>query len=152
MFFFLCIANISNFIHVFPISFLIVEKFFIDFLFTFVSEFILCIIMEQEKKKNISWISILINKYTVLIFFFLVYVTFFDEHNLIKRFKNLNEIGKLNSELDIYQKKIQDDRDEIYKLLNDTEYLEKYAREKYFMRRPDEDVFIFRDSIQTEEK
>jgi cell division protein FtsB len=108
--------------------------------------------MEQEKKKNISWISILINKYTVLIFFFLVYVTFFDEHNLIKRFKNLNEIGKLNSELDIYQKKIQDDRDEIYKLLNDTEYLEKYAREKYFMRRPDEDVFIFRDSIQTEEK
>jgi cell division protein FtsB len=108
--------------------------------------------MELEKKKNISWISILINKYTVLIFFFLVYVTFFDEHNLIKRFKNLNEIGKLNSELDIYQKKIQDDRDEIYKLLNDTEYLEKYAREKYFMRRPDEDVFIFRDSIQTEEK
>lgn len=108
--------------------------------------------MEQEKTKSRKWIRVLINKYTILIFIFLVYVTFFDDHNLIKRFRNAAEIEKLNSELDIYQMKIRESRDEIYKLQNDTAYLEKYAREKYYMRKPDEDVFIFRDSTITEEK
>jgi len=121
-------------------------------LFTFVSKLNPDYFMEQEKTKGRKWIRVLINKYTVLIFIYLVYVTFFDDHNLIKRFKNASEIEKLNTELDIYQKKIKESRDEIYKLQHDTAYLEKYAREKYYMRRPNEDVFIFRDSTKTEEE
>lgn len=92
------------------------------------------------------------NKYVVVFVIFAIYITIFDDHNLISRIQRKDEIGKLENDLNFYKSEIQTNRDEIFKLLNDSTYLEKYAREHYYMRKSDEDVFIFKDSLINDQK
>jgi cell division protein FtsB len=108
--------------------------------------------MNKNNPRKINFIKLLLNKYVVVFVIFVLYLTFFDDHNLISRFQRNTEISKLENDLNFYKSEIQADRDEIYKLLNDSSYLEKYARENYYMRKSDEDVFIFRDSVETEKE
>jgi cell division protein FtsB len=75
---------------------------------------------------------------------FFLFLTFFDDHNLIKRYKNGQEIKKLEQEYQNYLNKIELDRDRIQKLNHDTVFLEKFAREKFYMKKDDEDVFIIK--------
>ena len=101
----------------------------------------------MEKKKN-SFLEIvktvLLNKYSFVLFIFLLYLIFFDDHNLIKRYQTKQEIKKLEQEYQYYLDKIHLDKEEIKKLKQDSIYLEKFAREKYYMKKNDEDVFIFK--------
>ncbi|PGH38710.1 MAG: septum formation initiator [Candidatus Nephrothrix sp. EaCA] len=73
---------------------------------------------------------------------FLIWVTFLDSNDLISRYKMASRIRSLNRQKEYYLEKIKEvekDRDE---LLNNPELLEKYAREKYLMKRKNEDIFI----------
>ncbi|MDD2285872.1 MAG: septum formation initiator family protein [Paludibacter sp.] len=86
----------------------------------------------------------LVNKYTFVLLIFFVYLTFFDDHNLIKRYKTTQEINKLEKEYQYYLGEIEANKNKIYKLNHDTVFLEKFAREKYYMKNDDEDVFILK--------
>lgn len=86
----------------------------------------------------------LLNKYTFVLLIFFVYLTFFDDHNLIKRYKTSQEIKKLESEYQFYQDEIKKNKENIHKLRDDSVFLEKYAREKYYMKKNNEDVFILK--------
>src|SRR6218665_335087 len=73
---------------------------------------------------------------------FLTWVTFLDSNDLISRYKMASRLRSLNRQKEYYLEKIKEvekDRDE---LLNNPELLEKYAREKYLMKRKNEDIFI----------
>jgi len=69
---------------------------------------------------------------------------FFDDHNLIKRFKTKQEIKQLEQEYLYYIDEIDVNKAEINHLKNDSVYLEKFAREKYFMKKDNEEVFILK--------
>ena len=86
----------------------------------------------------------LLNKYTFVLLIFFLYLTFFDDHNLIKRHKTAQEIKKLEQEYQYYSDEIKSNKDKIYRLNHDTTYLEKFAREKYYMKKDHEDVFILK--------
>ena len=77
---------------------------------------------------------------------FLVFLIFFDDHNLIKKNKMKNEIEQLETELKDYRHKLADNREEIKRLRTDTVYLEKVAREKYYMKNENEDIFLFNEA------
>lgn len=77
---------------------------------------------------------------------FLVFLIFFDDHNLIKKNKMKNEIEQLETELKDYRYKLADNREEIKRLRTDTAYLEKVAREKYYMKNENEDIFLFNEA------
>ena len=80
-----------------------------------------------------------INKFTISSMIFLVWITFFDNHNLIDRYKVSSNLNKMEAELASYKEMIavaKRDRAEFEK------NKEKYAREKYYMHRADEEVFI----------
>lgn len=87
---------------------------------------------------------ILLNKYSIVIIVFLVYITFFDEYNWIEKHKRVVEIKKLEMEYQFYLDEIENNKNTIYKLNSDTIFLEKYAREKYHMKNDDEDVFVLK--------
>lgn len=89
-------------------------------------------------------LRILVNKYTFVLLFFFVYLIFFDDHNLIKRNKSAQEIKKLEQEYRDYLEEIKQNKAQIYQLKHDTVYLEKFAREHYFMKRDDEEIFILK--------
>lgn len=100
-----------------------------------------------EKKTGKSILKFFINKYSLVIIIFLAYLTFFDDHNLIKRWQLKQSNHLLEKELIYYQDEIKQNKDMIRKLKTDSVFLEKYAREKYFLKRTQEEVFIIPDTI-----
>lgn len=90
----------------------------------------------------------IVNKYTITVTVFLVFLTFFDDRNLLRKYSMKQEIKSLETELTQYRQNIERSREEIKRLNTDTLYLEKVAREKYLMKRDNEDIFIFKETVQ----
>jgi len=89
--------------------------------------------------------SVLLNKYLIVFLFFAVFVTFFDEHNLINRWKSTQKINQLEEELKFYQDEIKSTRQKKNELESNKENLEKFAREQYLMKTENEDIFIIKE-------
>ncbi|MDO9154387.1 MAG: septum formation initiator family protein [Paludibacter sp.] len=87
---------------------------------------------------------IFINKYLIVFSVFFVYVLFLDDHNLITRWKMDTKIVELKNEYQYYKKEIEDNKKKLNDLQHDDEYLEKFAREKYLMKKADEEIFIIK--------
>ena len=82
------------------------------------------------------------NKYVLSLLVFLVWLTFFDQNNLIDRVKQLNRNEKLKKEKAFYIEKIKEDSTKLHQLKTDRENLEEFAREQYYMKKKDEDMYI----------
>jgi len=91
------------------------------------------------------WSYIRRHKYLITILAFLLIIVFLDENNLVQRAKYRQEISTLKSEIKKYQIKYEEDTRMLKELMDNPEALEKIAREKYFMKRQDEDIFIFEE-------
>jgi cell division protein DivIC len=78
---------------------------------------------------------------TVLVF--LVWMTFFDENSFISTIKNQMKLAEMENERDHYLKEIAESTADLKLLQNDKELLEKFAREKYLMKKDDEEIFVF---------
>lgn len=82
------------------------------------------------------------NKYFYTGLIFLIWWVFFDQESLLVQY-NLTSIKTgLEDQKEYYLEEIEKDRDAINTLQNDTILLEKYAREKYYMKKDNEDVFV----------
>jgi len=87
-------------------------------------------------------IKILLNRYFLAITAFAVWMVFFDANNL-KRQKILNSrIDEIKGMKAFYAEEIEKNNSAIYELETNLETVEKYAREKYIMKRDSEDVYI----------
>ena len=82
------------------------------------------------------------NKYIVTTLCFLIWMLFFDQTSFIDRFSLFKNIKTLEKERENLKKEIQKNKDMINELQSNTENLEKFAREEYLMKKPDEDIFI----------
>jgi cell division protein DivIC len=88
------------------------------------------------------WLKLLKNKYLVALIVFFVYMLFIDSNNLIRQYNMLHELSKVDKEREYYLKEIQENKSTTEELLNNPDMLERYAREKFLMKRPDEDIFL----------
>src|SRR5215831_11850076 len=87
-----------------------------------------------------SWIK---NKYLLTGLGFVIWLAFFDERDLITtHFKLRHELQKLQESRNYYLGQIETTRKELDQLKSDPAVLEKYAREKYWMKRDNEDLYI----------
>ena len=76
---------------------------------------------------------------------FLVWMTFLDSNDLISRFSLSSKLSTLEDEKAYYQEKIAEVEKDRKELMTNRELLEKFAREKYLMRKETEDVFIIQE-------
>lgn len=106
-----------------------------------------------KAKKHV--LSIFKNIFIVIFVVFAVWMLFFDTNSLLTHLELNNEIDDLENEKDYYQREIKKDKKEIKKL-SDSDGLEKFAREKYYMKKENEEIYIieYEDSIvkQTEDE
>jgi cell division protein FtsB len=86
------------------------------------------------------------NKYVIAILFFLVWILFFDQNNLLDRVSAVRKFQQIEKEKKYYIDKIKTDTKKLEELRTDRENLEKFAREQYLMKRDNEDVFIITDN------
>lgn len=82
------------------------------------------------------------NKYFITLIVFLIWLTFFDANNLISRVKEIRQLNKLKAEKEYYMNRIQSDSEKIRELETDNDNLEKFAREQFRMKKPDEDIYV----------
>ncbi len=86
-----------------------------------------------------SWLK---NKYLLAGSFFIVWMFFFDPKDWGVAFEKNAKLKELqNSELHL-SNTIQETKDELSQLKNNAQTIEKYAREKYLMKKDNEDLFI----------
>lgn len=85
-----------------------------------------------------EWFS---NRYVLTIAVGLVWVTFISEIDLIYLAKSQMELNRLQNQVAHYEIEIEATRNQLIDLTSDPERLERFAREKYYMKRDSEDLF-----------
>ena len=96
-------------------------------------------------KLGTLWNYVRRHKYLITIVSFLIIIVFLDENSLIQRAQHRREIQELTSEIEKYRNQYERDTEMLKELMNNPEAMEKVAREKYLMKKPNEDVFIFEE-------
>lgn len=82
------------------------------------------------------------NKYTVTLLIFLVWLAFFDQNNLVAKMQLRSKITTLKKEKAYYEEKIKEDTRKMQELVSNRDNLEKFAREQYLMKNKNEDIFV----------
>ena len=93
----------------------------------------------QLWEKIPAWLR---NKYMITLLAFTVWMAFFDQNDLISQVKLRMELGQLQQDKTYFEEEIARTRDELEELLTDNEKLERFARERYLMKKDDEVVFV----------
>lgn len=94
-----------------------------------------------KKLTSKKWFSIATNLYLLVGIGFLVWMIFLDANSLVVHLQLNSEIENLEQQKNQLQKEIAIDKEASEKL-KDPENLEKFARETYFMKKDNEEVFL----------
>lgn len=92
--------------------------------------------MQKFFKKYIN------NKFFYTGFLFAVWLVFFDQENLMVQNNLMNNLNDLKDQKAYYLEETEKNREVIHLLETDSVELETLAREKYYMKRDNEDVFV----------
>jgi len=92
-----------------------------------------------------SWLK---NKYILTFIAFVLWMIFFDAKDIITQRERSNELHQLQESKAYYTDEIAKERKALEELKSNPAAIEKYAREKYLMKRENEDLFV----IQRAEK
>lgn len=84
----------------------------------------------------------ILNKYVITICLFLIWMVFFDKTSFLVINELNGEINKYEDQLDYYKTEYEKNDQFYKKLMNNKSEKEKYARENYFMKKPNEEIFI----------
>ena len=86
--------------------------------------------------------KILRNKYILTILIFFVWLLVFDRNNLIDRVKFARKLNEMERQKEYYETRIEQDSRKLNELKTNRENLEKFAQEQYYMKKPDEEIFV----------
>jgi cell division protein FtsB len=92
------------------------------------------------------------NKYFLISIIFLVWLIFFDRNDLLSQYEYRQQLNKLKEEHEFYTKETAKVQKELTELTTDKAKLEKFAREKYLMKKANEDIFVIVHEKKTEKK
>ena len=83
------------------------------------------------------------NRYAYSIIAFMVWILFIDQNNIITQYNYHAQLNILNGEKEYFEAAIKKTKKELYDLTENPATLEKFARENYFMKKQNEEVFVF---------
>lgn len=88
-------------------------------------------------------------KYILVTVVGIIVVGFVDENSVWHHYANKQRISELQDEIDMYMDRYKSDQSQIRKLDTDPKAIKKIARERYFMKADNEDIFVLSDDEQT---
>jgi cell division protein FtsB len=89
-----------------------------------------------------SLLKVIKNRYLIATLAFLAFIGFFDQNNIINQYQLHQDLKELERERDYYIQEIKKDRKTTQELKTNLRNLETFGREKYLMKKDDEDVFV----------
>lgn len=96
-------------------------------------------------KKSVSWIRIFFNKYLIVSVLFVVWMMFFDQNSFLIHKELDKELRELKVDKKLYEEKLKNEEDLIFMMKNNPDAIEKVAREKHYLKKENEDVFIIEE-------
>lgn len=87
----------------------------------------------------------------VVIFFIVLVVGFIDDNSFMHRFDRRSRMSQLSSEIEAYKAQYEEADRCLREMDENPKAIEKMARERYFMKRPGEDIFVIRDAEDNDE-
>lgn len=83
------------------------------------------------------------NKYFLTVTGIIVWLLFFDKNDVFTQLELIQKRNKLQKEKEYYVKEIDNNKINLSELQTNIKSLELFAREKYLMKKDNEDVFVF---------
>ena len=80
-------------------------------------------------------------KYLIVTLLFAAVIVFFDQYNIFEQTRSYRKCRKINHEIEEVNKEIEQEKQTLNALRNDSAYLEEVAREQHFMKRDDEVIY-----------
>ncbi len=99
-------------------------------------------------KKFGSVLKVLRNKYITSVIVFIIWILFFDRNDLWTQWERKQELQRLETSKAFYEQEIATTKKDLTELNNNPAILEKFAREKFYLKKPSEDIFIIDESTQ----
>ncbi len=108
--------------------------------------------MGLKEVKRKKWFKIFTNTYILVLTIFVIWMAFFDTNSLLIHLELRDEIKKLEKQKEFLKQEIEKDKEILKKMSNESE-LEKLAREKYYMKKEKEEIFLieYEDSLKNKE-
>ena len=82
------------------------------------------------------------NRYAITAFVFAIWMLLFDQNDMFTQMKLRGDLDDLEAEKQYYTDQLETVKSDLDELMTNDRKLEKFAREKYFMKKPGEDIFI----------
>lgn len=82
------------------------------------------------------------NKYFLITVCFITWMMFFDRNDLLSQYEYRSQLNKLKDEKEFYIKETLQVKTDLTELTTNKQRLEKFAREKYLMKKDNEDVYV----------
>ncbi len=98
-------------------------------------------------KKIIPFIT---NRYLIVTVVFVIWMLFFDQRDFFLQRERSAELKKVEAAKKYYQDEINNTKSQLENLQNNPASIEKFARERYLLRREGEEVYLFEDSAKTD--
>ena len=99
--------------------------------------------------KITNTLAILKNKYFISLVAFALLMLFYDRNNIFVQIDRKKQLNDLLTSKKFYEDEIEKTKKELYELQNNPAALEKYARENFYMKRDNEDVFIVEQPVDS---
>jgi len=87
-------------------------------------------------------INLFKNKFFLVTLAFVIWMIFFDKNDLFSQYEYRTQVNKLKKERDFYKAQTDQVTKELNELTSNRQQLEKFAREKYLMKKDNEDVYL----------
>src|SRR5580765_8442881 len=98
--------------------------------------------MKKAKKIIQKLLPVLKNKYVFTPLIFIIWLAFFDKNDFISIYSYRQQLKTLKKDNQYYMDEIKSNKEKLYELMSNKANLEKFAREKYLMKKDDEDIFV----------
>ncbi len=96
----------------------------------------------MDKLSNL-WTFVRKHKYLLVLIVFALIIGVLDENSLIQRYAYQQEESRLREEIAKYRADYEENTERLNELMMDSSAIEKVARERYLMKKPNEDIFVF---------
>jgi cell division protein DivIC len=99
--------------------------------------------MKKSSVFTTTILPVIKNRYVITILAFLLWMAIFDENNFVAQYKTRQKLKDLEKDKKYYTTEIANNKENLNELMSSMDNLEKFAREKYLMKRDNEDIFVF---------
>ncbi|MCX8020660.1 MAG: septum formation initiator family protein [Chitinophagaceae bacterium] len=109
-------------------------------------------LFSRIRKKIQSLPNWLKNKYFLSFTGFLVILLFFDKNNIFNQIERTRDLQKLQQSKASYTQRIEQEKQMLQDLQKNPRAIEKFARENYLMKRPNEEIFLIPENYENPKK